>query len=328
MKHSRWFALSLILIFTGILHAQDYDWSADALPGVKINTVAFKGWIPATQQSLRGTLVLIPGRHGDGRGMADDPRWQALATDINFAVIGCQFTNGEPFDYQNDSKGEVARSINTAVEHLSKESNHPELAKAPLAFWGTSAGSNVSARYCTHFPRRVIAFASSKGTMGPSGDMPSGKAEIPMFFALGAKDKPDWLQASQSNIGNGIKLHAPWTLAFQKNEGHDVGRSLDVAIPFLKATITLRFAPPATGSGAGSSSSIFKTQLPTLGQTTPIGATAPAAQLHKIDVHAGWLGNPETFDVARYSEFKGDRNKAMWLPDETTALAWKQYLAQ
>lgn len=328
MKHLRLFILPFVLMLTGIIHAQDYDWTADALPGVKINTVAYKGWIPATQQSLRGTLVLIPGRHGDGRGMADDKRWQDLATDIGFAVIGCQFTNGEPYDYQNDPQGEVARSINGAVDRLAKESNHPELSKAPLAFWGTSAGSNVSARYCTQFPRRVVAFASSKGTMGPSGDMPAGKAEIPMFFALGAKDKPDWLQASKSNINGGIKLHAPWTLAFQNNEGHEVGHSLDVVIPFLKATITMRFTPPSAGSGSGDSSSIFKTQLPSFGQSSTGGGIGSTVQLHKIDVHAGWLGNPETFEVAQYSEFKGDRNKAMWLPDEITASAWKAYLGQ
>jgi len=320
------FLVTTVLMFTRIIHAQDYDWTADALPGVKINTVAFKGWIPTSQQPLRGTLVLIPGRHGDGRGMADDQHWQALATDIRFAIIGCQFTNGEPFIYQNDPQGEVARSINSAVERLAKESNHPELVKAPLAFWGTSAGSNVSARYCIHFPKRVIAFASSKGTQGPSGDMPPGKAEIPMFFALGAKDNPEWIKSSQFNIGAGIKLHAPWALALQKNEGHDVGHSLDVAIPFLKAAIELRFTGPAVAPS--DSSSIFKTQSPSFGQTTNGGCQTLAVQLHKIDPHTGWLGNPETYEVARYGEFKGDKNKGIWLPDETTALAWKQYLEQ
>jgi pimeloyl-ACP methyl ester carboxylesterase len=316
-----------ILMLAGIIHAQDYDWTADALPGVKINTVAFKGWIPASQKPLRGTLVLIPGRHGDGRGMADDQNWQALGTDIGFAVIGCQFSDGEPFNYQNDPQGEVARSINLAVEHLAKESNHSELAKAPLAFWGTSAGSNVSARYCTRFPKRVIAFASSKGTQGPSGDMPPGKAEIPMFFALGAKDNPDWLKGSQANIGNGTRLHAPWTLAFQKNEGHDVGHSLDVAIPFMKAVVEMRFNGSPVSSSGGSSS-IFKTQLPSMGQPAASGGPAATVMLHKIDIRSGWLGNPETYEVVRFSEFKGDRNKGVWLPDETTALAWQQYLKQ
>jgi len=321
-----------VLIFAESLHAQVYDWAADALPGVKINTVAYKGWIPAGQQPLKGTLVLIPGRWGDGRHMAADKRWQALATDVGFAVIGCQFTNGEPFDYQNDPKAEVAKSINDAVDHLAKESGHPELSKAPLAFWGTSAGSNVSARYCCHFPKRVIAFASSKGTFGPSWENPPGRNDIPMFFALGAKDKPDWLSSSQGYITGGIKAHAPWALAFQNSEGHEVGKSLDVAIPFLKGAITMRFNPPAVSAGSsgaamgGGAPSIFKSQLPSFSQ--PAGSAAPAAavQLHRIDPHAGWLGNPDNYEVASYATFKGDKNKAMWLPDETTALAWQKYL--
>ncbi|MGA3171619.1 MAG: hypothetical protein ABSE62_11470 [Chthoniobacteraceae bacterium] len=320
--------LASALTLARIVHAQAYDWTADPLPGVKINTVAFRGWIPAGQKPLRGTLVLVPGDLQDGRGMAADQRWQALARDIGFAVIACQFADGDPAMYQNDPDGEVAQALDAAVERLARDARHPELVNAPLAFWGTSAGSNVCGRYCTQFPLRVIAFASSKGTWGPSRDMTSGKAEIPMFFALGAKDSRIWLISSIHNIDAGLMLHAPWTVALQKNEGHEVGRSLDVAIPFLKAAINMRFTTASTASDSasgdsGDSINIFKTQLPSFGQP---GAGGQSAQLYKIDIHTGWLGNPDTLDVVPYSHFKGDRNKAIWLPDQATALAWQQYL--
>ncbi len=314
-----------LLLLTKPAPAQTYDWNGDPLPGVKINTVAFKGWIPTRSEPLRGTLVLIPGRHQDGRGMAGESGWQGLANEIGFAIVACQFTNGEPFDYQSDAQGEVARSINTAVDHLAAESKHPELSKAPLALWGVSAGSNVSERYCSLFPKRVIAFASSTGTCG-AGSLTPGKTDIPMFFALGAKDKPDWLQESQRNIDAGVKLHAPWALAFNKNAGHGTGRSLDVVIPFLKATVNQRLAPPsASAASPGGAPSIFKTPPPSFSQGAS-KAAASTAQLYKIDAHLGWLGDPDSYEVASYQDFKGNKTKATWLPDEATAHAWQEYL--
>ncbi len=306
-------AFSLFLLIS-LGRAETYEWSAGPLPVVKINTVAFKGWIPTRTEPLRGTLVLIPGRHQDGRGMAGEAGWQGLANDLGFAIVACQFADGEPFDYQGDAQGEVARSINTAVDHLAGESKHAELSKAPLALWGVSAGSNVSERYCSQFPKRVVAFASSTGTCG-AGSLAPGKADIPMFFALGAKDKPEWLQDSQRNIDAGLKSHAPWAVALNKNAGHGTGRSLDVIIPFLKASVKMRFAPPsALGSPAGGAPSIFKTQPLSFSQTGPKSAAAPP-QLYKIDSRAGWLRRcSDSYDVASYQDFKGNKTKSHLAP--------------
>src|SRR5207244_4065382 len=98
--------------------------------------------------------------HGDGRGMATDPKWQALAADLKFAILACQFSGGDTGLYQDDANGEVAKSINEAVKRLAKEASQPALEKAPLAFWGHSAGSNVASRYIKFYPDRVVAFAS------------------------------------------------------------------------------------------------------------------------------------------------------------------------
>ena len=308
---------------TGAARAQFQEWTADPLTGVQIKTVAFKGWIPTQTEPLRGTLVLIPGRHGDGRGMAADPKWQELATSIGFAVIGCQFADGEPYNYQHDPQGEVARAISAAVTHLGEASKHPELERAPLAFWGTSAGSNVSMRYATFFPTRVIAIATSKGTSGPQADLPPGKDEIPMFFALGVKDKAEWLAESQKNIEAGLKKHAPWTLAISKNEGHEVGKSLEVCRPFLKAAVEQRFLAPKSTSTA--STSIFKTTPRPMGGGMVKPVTTPV-KLEKIDARNGWLGDADTLEIAPAATYKGSKAKAVWLPDEITAKAWQAYL--
>ena len=307
-----------------VAQAQQFqEWSGQPLAGVQIKTVAFKGWIPTQTEPLRGTFVLIPGRHGDGRGMAADPKWQELAASVGFAVIGCQFTDGDPFLYQNDPQGEVSKAISTAVSRLAELSKHPELDKAPLALWGTSAGSNVSANYASVFPVRVIAFASSKGTSGPRFELPPGKEEIPMLFAIGEKDKPEWVADSKKNIEAGLKKRAPWVVAISKNEGHEVGKSLELARPFLKAAIEQRFQAPKTAST--NSASIFKTTPRPMGGTATSPATAPV-KLGKLDPRNAWLGDPDTLEVAPAAMFKGNKTKAIWLPDEPTAKAWQDYL--
>jgi len=155
------------MVVANTAFAATYDWTAEPLKDVKLETVAFRAWVPETTDPLAGVIVLIPGRHGDGRSMADDARWQQLATEVGFGILACQFTNGDAGLYQSDDKVEVAKAINEAVNEMAKVSGKPELVDAPLAFWGTSAGSNVSSKYCGFFPERVAAFGSSKGTWGP-----------------------------------------------------------------------------------------------------------------------------------------------------------------
>jgi len=311
----------LTTIFCGKAGAVTHDWAGDPLKEVKINTVAFRGWLPDTTKPLSGVLVLIPGRHGDGRGMADDPRWQKLATDLDFAILACQFSNGEPFPYQNDAHGEVSKCINSAVEHLSELSGKAELKKAPLAFWGVSAGSNVSSRYCVFFPERVAAFASSTGTCGPGGETSAKTMEIPMLFAIGGTDKPDWVKSSRENAERG-QGKAPWTVALQKTQGHGVGKSMDVIVPFLLATVKQRLG---VASPSQSPPSIFKSELPNIGSSSQ-SASSTQKTLKKLNLQSGWLGNPDTYDVAAYAGYKGSKSKAIWLPDEPTALAWQTYL--
>ena len=218
--------------------------------------------------------------------------------------------------------GEVARCINSAVENLASLAGEPELAKAPLAFWGVSAGSNVSSRYCVFFPERVAAFASSTGTCGPGGEITPKNLEIPMCFAIGATDKPDWVSGSLANAERG-QGKAPWTVAYHKTQGHGVGRSLDVLIPFLQAAVQQRLGVAAPASSAAGS--IFKSELPNIGSSAKTAAGTQKS-LKKVSLQSGWLGNPETYDVSAYASYKGSKAKAVWLPDETTALAWQAYL--
>ncbi|NOY00092.1 MAG: hypothetical protein GXP30_10220, partial [Verrucomicrobia bacterium] len=183
--------LGLVLFSAGALQAEDsiYDWDVGALPDVKLKVVRYRIWIPDGVRNIRGVLVLIPGTHGDGRRLISDPMWQEVAKKHQLGILGCQFSEGEIAPYQDDKKFATCRSIEKALVKLAELSGHAELSRAPVALWGHSAGSNLSARFCRYAPRRVMAFASCKGTRGPTRDS-RGTEEIPMLVAIGARDQP------------------------------------------------------------------------------------------------------------------------------------------
>jgi hypothetical protein len=56
-------------------------------------------------------------------------------------------------------------------------------------------------------------------------------------------------------------------------------------------------------------------------------ATAPVVQLKAADERNGWLGNPQTKEIAASISYIGKAPEAVWLPDEATAKRWKDYIS-
>ena len=71
--------------------------STAPLKGAELDKAQFRWWAPADAKNLSGVLVLIPGRNGDGRAMANDPQWQALATSLNLGIVACFFYGEKEF---------------------------------------------------------------------------------------------------------------------------------------------------------------------------------------------------------------------------------------
>ena len=303
-------AVSIGVLFFSTVASQAegsvYDWDAGALPDVKLNTVRYRIWIPADAANIRGVLVLIPGTHGDGRSLVSNSMWQDIAAKHHLGILGCQFSEGEIAPYQDDKKFVACRSIEKALLQLGKLSGRPELSRVPLALWGHSAGSNLSARFCRYASRKVIAFASCKGTRGPTRDSRNTE-EVPMLFAIGSRDQPVWVKNSERNVRSGLRRGALWTLALHPNEGHELAGSLKLAGAFLGSVIEQRLVPSAGNS------------------TTP-GIDSPV-RLKQLRREEGWLGNPVTGKITPFRDYPDKVKDAVWLPNETAAQAWQDYLA-
>ena len=121
-----------------------------------------------------------------------------------------------------------------------------------------------------------------------------------MMIFVGKKDKPEWVKASLDNYEKGHAQHADWTLALNPNEGHEIGKTQTLSSAHIAAAVALRLPAPTFSSDTVKPKKLLK-------------ATS-------------WCGNAETHEVASNSLFQGNKNKAVWLLDETTAKAWQAYL--
>jgi pimeloyl-ACP methyl ester carboxylesterase len=276
------------------------DYEISPIPkSAGLEAAKFRWWAPADTQ-VRGVLVVIPGRGGDARGMTGDSAWQALATRIQFGILGCMLKNPkeDTATYQFDVNGAVSDLLNKAVD-AELAQNGQRVKNPPLAFWGHSAGGNVTQQYASRHANRVVAAVLVRATEGPGGLAP-GKDGVPMLIFVGKKDKPEWVTASLANYEKGRAVHAIWSLALNPSEGHEVGKTQALAFAHITAAVALRL-PLQTFSSE----------------------TAKPKQLGK---ESGWLGDTETFEVAEYNQFKGKKKSATWLANEATAKAWQDYL--
>lgn len=77
------------------------------------------------------------------------------------------------------------------------------------------------------------------------------------------------------------------------------------------------------GSASDPASS-FKSEPPAVGSSSS-GQGTPT-KFQKISLKSGWLGDPETYEVAPYEKHQGWKSKAIWRPDEPTTTGWQAYL--
>ncbi|TLD71780.1 hypothetical protein FEM03_06480 [Phragmitibacter flavus] len=298
----------LVLAASFEVRAQSPEWDAGPKPNPHLDVATFRWWSPPETKTLRGVLVIIPGRNGDARNSVADAEWQAFAARTGFALVGCQLQQDPGGKYQGDPDGSTAKVLNEAVNALAAANGHAYLKDPPLAFWGTSAGSNTAERYSQFHHKRVVAIASIKGTWGP-GSWMREKADIPWLVCVGKTDKPDWVDTAVKYFEEGKSNRAAWTLALHPTEGHSTGNTKPLAIAFLQDVIALRL--PASGGGLGFGSA---------------ARSGSGSGLQKMSLADGWLGDPETFETNAMGSFHGKKRDATWLPGEATAKAWVQYL--
>lgn len=277
-----------------VLPGKSFDQAAG--PGANFETAEFRLWYPVQVKSFRAILVLVPGSNEDGRSDVNDRFWQEFASRHDVALIGCHFADkphdGSVENYANVAQGS-GQALVEALASLSTQSDHPELANAPLLLWGFSAGGEFNYEFTAWKPDRVAAFVVNKGGVYFSALLPPAARRVPGLLFVGEKDL-EW----RKRIITGLfalnrREDALWALVEEPGVGHAVGRSQEMAAIFFDAILSLR-----------------------------VGA-ASARSLLKLDERSGIIGEL-TWGSIEPPTGKPDPNRLTdWFPTERVARAWE-----
>lgn len=280
---------------SGASLAFDYE----CKPRANFSKAAFKFWAPASGQPIRGVIVLVPGLNGDGRGMLNDGAWQALAVKYHLALVSCFMQGG---DYHAAAKG-TGDALLEALKSFSTQAGHPEIADAPLLLYGESAGGQFNYNFVLWKPERVMTFVVNKGAYY-NLDHPSLRTcAVPGLFFLGMTDSDLRIKNITALWKEGRSRGALWALTPQPNSGHEFSKTAPVARVFFEA--------------------VLKVRLP--GDSSSLDSSSPT--MTDMQENQGWIGDLTSHDIhAGASDSDADRSAA-WLPDETSANAWKAFVS-
>ena len=311
------------------------DYPASAASNELQIAVTYELWIPDGVRTLRGIIVH---QHGagttasiEGSTAAHDLHWQALAKKWDCALWGSSYhVQNEKIDTSPgaselwfDPRRGSEKTFLKALTGFAAKSGHPEIDKVPWALWGHSGGGIWSDVMTTLHPDRVIAVWMRSGSAlmflshpeFTRPDVPTALYKIPMMTNPGVKEKPKTPPPDPDTRTEGEKMKGPWLgniatfkeyrahggligFAPDPRTGHECGDSRYLAIPFLDACLAARLPDKESKD-----------------QT-----------LKPMDASKVWLAPLFGDEAVPAAEFKGNRNEAIWLPNEAVAKAWMEYV--
>lgn len=295
-------------------------YEASAKPGELIFPVQYTVWIPGGVETLRGVIVH---QHGCGEGScksgqtgAYDLHWQALAKKHRCALLSPSYEQPDGADCQRwcDPRNGSGAAFQKALADLGKASGHPELATVPWALWGHSGGGHWAGGMTLLHPERVVAAWLRSGVpqLAENPDRPTIKThslpeaalDVPILCNLGTKEGVSVKEGRFAGVwpanesfflemrGDGALVG----LAVDPLTAHECGNQRYFAIPWLDACLDARL--PET----------------------------PGAPLRPMPTEGAWLATILSTEAKPATEFRGDPDKAIWLPNGTVAKQWVQYV--
>ncbi len=284
------FACAFSILGPAMAKAETFDCEIKPSGKDNFSKAAFRLWLDDAKKPARAILLLAPGWNGDGRGLAGDNGWQDFAREHQLAIVAIQFQSSEKTTPYHVVEAGSGQALLKAINTLASDSKHPELANAPLLMWGHSAGGQFNYGFACFRPGRVIAFAAIKGGYYESKFNPLVR-QVPAVFIIGEKDERYRIDNITKLFTENRRAGALWCVATEPGHGHDVGKSNDLIRPFLAGVLAKRLA----------------------------GSTLSAAP-----AETGWFGDLGTKTVKPAAG--SPRERSAWLPDETSAQAWKSFV--
>jgi pimeloyl-ACP methyl ester carboxylesterase len=289
-------------------------------PGELAFPVNYTVWIPADAESLRGVIVH---QHGCGEGScrsgltgAYDLHWQALAKRHDCALLSPSYEQLEGADCQLwcDPRNGSGTAFQKALVELGSQSGHPELSKVPWALWGHSGGGHWAGGMVLLHPERVAAAWLRSGVplLKPNSErsnikhhtLPEAALKVPMMCNLGTQEGVTVKDGRFASVWPANELFFREVrsqggligVAVDPLTAHECGNQRYFAVPWLDACLSARLRD----SG---------------GET-----------LNPMPTDEAWLADLNSTEAVSASQYSGDSQQAVWLPNESVARAWMHYV--
>lgn len=289
-------------------------------PGELAFSVNYTVWIPPGVETLRGVVVH---QHGCGTGScrsgltgAFDLHWQALAKKHGCALLGPSYEQPDGANCQLwcDPRNGSGDAFQRCLVDLGKQSGHTELARVPWALWGHSGGGHWCGGMVLTHPERVAAAWLRSGVplLEPNPDrteikphqLPEAALAVPIMCNPGTKEG---VTVKDGRFARVWPANEAFFTSIRGRDGligvavdpltaHECGNQRYLAIPWLDECLRLRL--PAINGG-------------------------PLAAMPADDV---WLAPPTGSVAVAEKEFDGNPRTAAWLPTETIARRWMEYV--
>ncbi|MFN6127367.1 MAG: hypothetical protein ACK57G_15270 [Planctomycetota bacterium] len=295
-----------------------YAPSTDA--GQLIFGVNFTLWIPPGVEPLRGIIVH---QHGCGEGScksgltgAYDLHWQALARKHRCGLLSPAYEQPQKEDCQMwcDPRNGSDRAFQQCLVDFAAMTGHPELSQVPWALWGHSGGGHWAGGMVMLHPDRVVAAWLRSGVplLAPDPARPNIRAHelpelalrVPVMCNLGTKEG---VTVKEEPFAGVWPATEKFFLEIRGRSGligvsvdpltsHECGNQRYLAIPWLDACLESR--------------------LP----------DQPGRPLRAMPSDGAWFAEPTGFKAVQSSEYVGDPNTASWLPNQSIAKRWMEYV--
>jgi len=280
-------------VSTDIAITLDYE----VLPAqANFSKAAFRFWSPDYDRPIRAIVVLIPPNDRDGRPMLEDSAWQDFARRNRLALVSCYMKGRDTSEsaYFEAASG-TGYALQDSLEDFAHKSSRPEVSLAPLLLYGESNGGVFDYFFTIWKPERVMAFVVNKAGGGAHPEPDPASYGVPGLFFLGLKDTEVRIENVTRIWTEGRKEGALWALAPQPESGHEFSRTPAIARVFFDAVLNVRL---------------------------PEGAS----QLRPMQENQGWVGDLTTHEIHPATPDNTPSLKDAWLPDETSAAAWKEFV--
>lgn len=180
------------------------------------------------QNKVRGILMLVPGRNGNGRDLITRTDWHTFADKNHLILCGVSFASDRSLverSYSNARSGS-GKTVLGAIDSFVRGRDFgtaPE-EELPIYLYGFSAGARFSASFVDLYAHRIGAWcAYAVGRWEPAfeaGTMPPG------IVASGEYDAGCY-HASLLYFQEGRKMNKPWVWLSLKEVGHQWSPKLD-----------------------------------------------------------------------------------------------------